>query len=112
MCMSVCETDCVKCNGGCARMFHLKRVNVQLIDIQTRWSKNWKCNRCKEEIKSKTSSVSNTLLSTELSNEFVVKTLEAFKTEMSAEIRSNAEFTSLFQFMSALLLKLIKWRIT
>lgn len=107
----VCGLDCagdnesIKCVGLCQGVFHVDCVaggNQEF--LKTRGAKKeWQCEQCKLV---KTSSVasSKTAAATPMTNEFFMKTLEAFKCEVFDELRRYgkefAEFRASMDFFS------------
>lgn len=109
----VCGRECddknaVKCAGSCSGVFHLECASSNSQGMfKTRGSKkDFYCENCKPE-KDKTSSVGSgksASLTTTITKEFLINTLEAFKAEMLAELKNYSkelgEFRNSMQFLS------------
>lgn len=108
---SVCGLDCVnendsiKCVGVCQCSFHLKCVSGGNQDtLKTRGAKKeWQCESCKPAKASSVASGKSTT-SSPITKEFLIKTLESFKSEVFEELRKNtkefAEFRTSLEFFS------------
>lgn len=102
------ENDSIKCVGLCQCSFHLACVaggnQESLKTLKTRGAKKeWQCESCKPP-KSASVASSKSLEATPITKEFLIKTLEAFKTEVFEELRKNAkefsDFRSSLEFFS------------
>lgn len=106
VCSGVCADDVgsIRCSGVCDRVFHLKCIKTE--GIKTRnVSKEWKCDDCLlRKVSSLPSSNKSSTSTTSITKEFLKSTIEAFKKEVFAELKSYSEqmedFRKSLQFMS------------
>lgn len=92
------ESDQVVCVGGCGNIFH-----INCAQLKTRGSKkDWCCETCKPDKSSAASSKSTA--STAITKEFLLSTLDAFKSEILEMFKQNttenAELRTSVQFLS------------
>ncbi|XP_046677376.1 uncharacterized protein LOC124365440 [Homalodisca vitripennis] len=97
VCGSECssENESIKCVGLCQSVFHLACISEENQDsIKTRGAKrDWQCAVCRP-VRSTSIASSRSTPATPVTKEFLIQTLEAFKSEMFVELRRNAkEFT-------------------
>lgn len=95
----------VKCSGTCAKVFHIDCVNLKFPDsLKTRHSKReWFCDDCKV-MKPASNSSSRSVESTQITKEFLVNVMEAFKKEVFEEFKKHStqfnDFQSSLEFFS------------
>lgn len=87
----------IKCSGGCGKIFHLKCTNSE--ELKTRaGKKDWKCDECSIKKDSSVTSVKSSASgTTALTKEFMFNLFEAFKQEISNQLKdykTSVEFLS------------------
>lgn len=95
---SVIENESVKCVGACLRVFHIKCVSGGNPDtLKTRGAKKeWQCEDCRPG-KSVSVASSKSTAATAITKEFLIKTLEAFKSEVFDELQKHGQEFSDFR---------------
>lgn len=99
ICDLLCSEDktSIRCTGGCGKVFHIKCTNSE--EAKTRAGrKEWKCDDCRDtrepSVSSAKSSASGT---TVLTKEFMSNLFEAFKKEVSDQLK---EYKTSVEFLS------------